>query len=109
MRSLSALGELVFRGMHAKGFPVYDRRPLEWLQLASMEVSEAAEEARLPTGPSHYIAEGGKPEGEAIEIADAIMILAAYAVSQGFDLDRAIESKLAYNETRPALHGGKRF
>ncbi len=70
------------------------------------EISEAYSAAK--TGkPNRYI-ENGKPEGVAIELADAIILIADLAAYLGADLQAAVEEKLAYNKNRPYMHG-KRF
>jgi len=50
----------------------------------------------------------GKPEGVAAELADAIIRIGDLAHQYGIDLTLAVMKKLAHNETRPYLHGGKR-
>ena len=86
------------------------------LALVHSEVSEALEEVRK--GPEHYairfeevVDKDGtprmKPEGVAIEMADAVIRIFHLAGMLGLDLEGAIEAKLAYNERRPFRHGGK--
>lgn len=48
-----------------------------------------------------------KPEGVPSEIADIVIRCFDFAGSNGFDLGRIIQEKLAYNSTRPAMHGKK--
>ncbi len=48
-----------------------------------------------------------KPEGECIELADAVIRIMDYFESKGWDLEAAIKMKSDYNETRPYRHGGK--
>jgi hypothetical protein len=48
-----------------------------------------------------------KTEGEAIELADAVIRIMDYFEAMGWDLEEAIRIKSAYNETRPYRHGGK--
>ncbi len=50
-----------------------------------------------------------KPEGLAIELADAVIRIADLAEALGVDLGEAIIAKHRYNQTRPARHGGKRW
>lgn len=49
----------------------------------------------------------GKPEGVPSEIADAVIRLLDLADEAGIDLQDVIERKLAFNATRPKLHGKK--
>ena len=106
-----------------------DRNPLELQMLIVSEIAEACEEARkgrpavyfnTPTGQVSMNDLGGsmnlsvgetlqKPEGELIELADAVIRIADYCGKRGWDLEQAIKSKLEFNQTRPARHGGKLY
>lgn len=48
-----------------------------------------------------------KPEGVAVELADAVIRIADLCGFMGIDLEAAIVEKMAYNETRPYKHGKK--
>lgn len=48
-----------------------------------------------------------KPEGVAVELADAVIRIADLCGHLGIDLNAAIELKMAYNEGRPYKHGKK--
>lgn len=48
-----------------------------------------------------------KPEGEAVELADAVIRVMGYFAKNGWDLEDTILRKLAYNATRGHRHGGK--
>jgi hypothetical protein len=96
----------------AKGW--YDGAPrtaLEAHMLIVSEIAEATEEVRKGTPPLYF--EGpsdnplSKPEGELVEIADAIIRAMDYCASRGWDLGDAIERKHTFNKTRPYRHGGK--
>ncbi len=50
---------------------------------------------------------GRKPEGVAVELADAVIRIADLCGHMGIDLEAAIDLKMAYNETRPFTHGKK--
>lgn len=50
-----------------------------------------------------------KPEGELIELADAVIRIADYCGARGWDLETAVELKMKYNETRSYRHGNKKF
>lgn len=49
-----------------------------------------------------------KPEGVAVELADAVIRIADLCGHLGIDLDAVIAEKMAYNAGRPYKHG-KRF
>lgn len=46
-----------------------------------------------------------KPVGLATELADLVIRAANFAGEHGIDLEMAIQVKVAYNATRPRLHG----
>ena len=48
-----------------------------------------------------------KPEGEAVELADALIRICDIAGSRGWDMEAIIQAKLNYNATRGHRHGGK--
>lgn len=48
-----------------------------------------------------------KPEGAAVELADAVIRIAYLCGHLGIDLEAVIDQKMAYNETRPFKHGKK--
>lgn len=84
------------------------------LLLVHSEVSEAVEEFRAgyPLNEVRWeLDKHGqwKPEGFAIEVADAIIRLGDICAKHNIDIDRAIDIKRAFNEGRPYLHGGKSF
>ena len=99
--------------------------PLESFALIHSEVSEAVEEVRKgnppvyqillkPSGDTQMIEPGhalwhekAKPEGELIELADAVIRIMHYCGKMGYDLGGAIEMKVKYNATRPYRHGNK--
>ncbi|NLI22267.1 MAG: hypothetical protein GX418_12085 [Clostridiales bacterium] len=48
-----------------------------------------------------------KPEGIAIELADAVIRILDYCGKANIDIEDAIRMKHEYNTTRPYRHGGK--
>lgn len=50
----------------------------------------------------------GKPEGVPAEAADVLIRLLDWCGEEGIDLEAAVIEKMAYNETRAAMHGGKK-
>lgn len=79
----------------------------EKLCLIHSEISEALEQYR-DNKPDIYDEEG-KPEGIAVELADAIIRILDLAGFMGWDIENALLIKMAYNEKRPYRHGGKRI
>lgn len=70
-------------------------------------VPDAADEC--PNDPIKCGAfERGKPEGIAVELADAIIRILDYCGYAGIDIEEAIALKHEYNKTRPYRHGGKK-
>lgn len=78
------------------------------LALVHSEVSEALEAWRDSSDIIALYVEDGKPEGVAVELADAVIRIADLCGYFGFDLNEAIQLKHRYNKTRPYRHGGKR-
>ena len=93
------------------------------MALIHSELSEALEEMRAGNKirpgnpvPMVYYSGGGcvasvptkcclKPEGVAIELADAVIRIADLCGHMGIDLDAAITLKKEYNKGRPFKHG----
>ena len=93
-----------------KGWWEPAKSPLEIHMLIVSEVAEAAEAARQSSDASGMFYGGdGKPEGEAVELADAVIRIADYFGWKGWDLDKVLETKMRYNTTRPHRHGGKLY
>lgn len=91
-----------------------DRNPLEIAALMHTEISEFVEDIRHGYEPRHYSYADydnnvldHKPIGPAIELADLAIRLLDYCEAVGIDLEKMIEIKMKYNETRPYRHGNK--
>lgn len=84
-----------------------ERNPLEIHMLIVSEVSEATEEVRNDKEP--YYEKNRKPEGESVELADAVIRIMDYFEHKGWDLEDIIIKKHEYNKSRPYKHGGKKF
>jgi hypothetical protein len=97
-----------------KGWYHRERGIPELIALIHSELSEALEAYRDGECCDVGCACGGinteteKPEGIAVELADAVIRIADLCGAYGFDLDRAVQIKMAYNLTRPIRHGNKR-
>jgi len=114
-----------------KGWWEVPKSPLEVHMLIVSEISEATEEVRDSKPPIYYnvefpdgtsgihpcSGENGltqtekllKPEGEAIELADAVIRVMDYFAYMGWDLEHAVSVKHGYNLTREYKHGGKKL
>jgi NTP pyrophosphatase (non-canonical NTP hydrolase) len=89
-----------------KGWWDNERNFGEICALIHSEVTEAFEEWRHAR-PSYY-AEGGKPEGWATEMVDALIRILDVLDKHGLDVDALLTVKHAYNKTRSYRHGGLR-
>lgn len=104
-----------------KGWYQTDRNTLEAHMLIVSEVAEATEEVRSHKPPVYVVRDsavlddpsqfrsGEKPEGEAVELVDAVIRIADYFGYKGWDLQKVLELKIEYNKTRSFRHGGKKF
>lgn len=109
---MMTIKELIIRAHQTateKGFWEQIYSPLHYHALIISEIAEATEEARLGTQPAYIDHNGNKPCGELIELADAMIRIADYCGKQGWDLERALDEKMKYNETRSYRHGNKKF
>lgn len=82
----------------------------ETVALCHSELSEALEEYRNDT-PVLYVsgnAEGHKPEGVAVEMADCVIRIMDWFGSVNIDPTEIIQMKMQYNRGRPYRHGGKK-
>lgn len=114
----NALNELAFilaNAMDAKGFndlkdidpesPAFNVTIGNKLMLAVGELAEAQEELRAGHSYAEIYEKDGKPEGFAVEIADAVYRLLHLAAALGIDIGLALLQKHEFNLTRPHKHG----
>ena len=103
----------------AHGFGVEEEPNVgEFIALVHTELSEAFDGWRKGDGlktirTSQEIVGNGlvkaiKPDGFPVELADAVIRICQWCQRYGIPLREAIEMKMAYNETRPYKHGGRR-
>jgi NTP pyrophosphatase (non-canonical NTP hydrolase) len=95
-----------------KGWYNQRRSPLEVHMLIVSELAEATEACRSfvdASSPKGWKDVHGKPEGEASELADALIRIMDYFGYQGWDLEEVVAAKTEYNKKRPFRHGGKKY
>lgn len=77
------------------------------IALIHAELSEAVEEARKSPNYSAIYYDSSKPEGFAVELADALIRILDLFGALGIDATRFVRIKHEYNKTRHRRHGGK--
>lgn len=100
----------IIRGAHQnaaeKGFWDQPQTVAESIALMHSELSEALEDYRAGESPNELKYEpNGKPIGIPSELADVVIRIADFCGYHDIDLEKAIADKMAYNETRPHMHG----
>ena len=101
---LSELAKKINATAHEHGWWDKPRSFGDVIALCHSELSEALESYR--NHESMMFFEKKKPEGIAVELVDCIIRI-LYLAEQDVDVDRVIQEKMTYNETRPYRHGGK--
>jgi NTP pyrophosphatase (non-canonical NTP hydrolase) len=135
--TISGLNELAAEiHENAKAHGWYDNAPTFPEVIATMhsELSEALEEYRAGKPPLYYVINteqggetipairadvynpsadeefaGEKPQGLAVELADAVMRILDTCAFMEIDIERVIRLKHEYNKSRPYRHGGKKI
>jgi NTP pyrophosphatase (non-canonical NTP hydrolase) len=103
---IKALATLIHESSKEAGWYNEPRTPLEFHMLIVSEVAEATEAVRNNKPPVYHDAKG-KPEGEAVELADALIRILDYMEYKEWPIEQIILDKLKYNKTRGYKHGGK--
>lgn len=70
------------------------------------EIAEATEAWR--DGEPPFSVRDGKPEGEATELADALVRILEHFAFHGWDAEKVVTEKMKYNVSRGYRHEGKR-
>ena len=107
---INDLQERIYKNAVDHGFWEKRKGFGDTIALIHSEVSEAFEEYRNNHAPNeiYYLPDNpDKPEGISVELADVIIRILDWAESEGVNMQQVILTKMAYNETRPYLHGGK--
>lgn len=109
--SLNEAAKAVHKNARNKGWWDGGRQFTDVIALIHSEVSEALDEYRNGHEYTeiYYIGNiGTKPEGVPIEMADIILRVLDFCGHAGIDIEEALRLKMAYNDSRPFRHGGKR-
>lgn len=122
--TLNELAKEIHENAVAHGFWDEDRPLPEVLMLIVSELAEALEEARAGDkmngriscmhyySGEEYISSAPancckKPEGIAVEVADALIRILDWCGHEGIDIEGIVREKHEYNKTRPYKHGKK--
>lgn len=84
---------------------------LEWYEWDTTGYEGALDSANFESFIEDREAAGvvPKPCGIPSELADAVIRILDLCENEGINLERAIEEKMAYNDTRSHRHGGKKL
>ncbi|HMQ11303.1 MAG TPA: hypothetical protein PKB05_08315 [Oligoflexia bacterium] len=120
---INEFAKIVHDTAKEKGWYDKERSPLEAHMLMVTELSEATECVRQDLPPVYAQTDSGitvtdiqdiarqglKPEGEAVELMDAMIRIADYFAYKGWDLEQVLQLKMDYNASRAYRHGGKQY
>jgi NTP pyrophosphatase (non-canonical NTP hydrolase) len=105
------MAQEIHHGQQEKGFYGFSGESFnidQKLLLVVGEVAEAHEEIRSNNDPHYtYYSEDNKPEGFEFELADVLIRVLDLAGALNIDIGARVDEKLAYNESRPYMHGRK--
>ena len=100
--------EFILTWAEGKGWNDPNKTQGDWAALIHSEISEAFEAFREKLPLSVKIVDG-KPEGVAVEYADALIRILHWFAWQGLDVGYFLRLKMEYNYGRPHKHGGKKL
>lgn len=89
-----------------KGWWDKERNDGEIIALMHSELSEALEGLRHGNPPDEHLPSFNSVE---VELADTIIRIMDFAYARGHRVPEAIIAKMAFNEERAHMHGGKAF
>ena len=106
MGQISDLAVRAAENAVAHGWWDEERETGTLIALMHSELSEALEYDRHGNPPSDHIPEFSGIEEE---LADVIIRILDLAGSRRYRIEEAVLAKMAFNESRPYKHGGKKF
>ena len=112
MSTLNELRDQCYKTAVEHGWHEKEANVGEKIALMHSELSEALEAYRdnKPLNMiyfTHVTEAHPKPDGVPVELADVIIRILDFCGRYGIDIEDAVQTKMAYNETRPYRHGGK--
>lgn len=127
MNTVNQLVQKYHETAKSKGWHEIPRSPAEIHMLIVTEIAEATEAYRNGLPPVYVVNEQGekvvpalmdmglidpdtchlKCEGEAVELADAVIRIFDYFGARGWNMEHILTMKDMYNATRSHRHGGK--
>lgn len=101
---------LAYNNAVEKGWHEKDRTIGDLICLMHSELSEALEEHRNGKAPNEIYfnpEKPTKPEGIPVELADCVIRIFDFCGKYDIDLQKVINDKMIYNQSRPHRHGNK--
>lgn len=89
-----------------------NENPMEWYECMDYECpcdGETCASWDHAENKCAYNRRKDKPEGIAVEMADCLIRILDWAAYAGVDMEGIVRRKMAYNNTRPYRHGGKKL